>query len=88
MAPRSSKPEPPRPLHEQTDPTNSSHDDPSANPKAVENFSKLYFWGERYHDKLEKYFGNSFGSFLASVAVFLLGITARGKLRFYTKPHG
>lgn len=48
----------------------------------VTNFSKLFLWGEK--DKLDRTLRNldakmpSLMSFLASLAMFLLGITAKG----------
>jgi len=48
----------------------------------VLSFSNLFFWGEKYEKNLDRFWSklpNSFGAFVASMAIFLLGITARGE---------
>jgi lathosterol oxidase len=54
-------------------------DNPSSYPKALNVFSNFLFWGEKNHEKLESLFGNKWGQLLASISMFILGITARGE---------
>jgi hypothetical protein len=53
----------------------------SGSPKLLEIFSNLFFWSEKYDKQLNAYWDKLptyLGSLVASIAIFILGITARG----------